>query len=374
LRIGIPKETREHERRVALTPSAVQTLVQAGHEVYVESGAGAPAGHSDTHYESAGALIVFDRMESLLRPELLACVYPPSSEELASLPAGQTVFAFWGLPAARPEDVATLIDRGVSAVGLEAIEDGEGNAPVLTAMSEIAGGLAVVVGSGLMLNEFGGRGILMGGAPGVPPAHFVVLGAGVLGRSAAQAALGMGAQVSMLDVSIDHLRHARCTLGPGLTTMLSTRPNIEKALSFADVVLGAVAVRGERAPLLVKREMLGLMRPRSIVIDLSIDMGGCFETARPTTFPQATYAVDGIIHFCVPNLPSVAARSATMALTNAQLPYITTVAREGLEQAVRRHPRLARGVYLHAGRCVRPSLARAHGLDCAPWPLPREAS
>jgi len=368
VRIGIPKETREHERRVALTPSAVQTLVHAGHEVYVESGAGAHAGHADTHYESAGALIVFDRMESLLRPQLLACVYPPRPAELALLPSGQTVFAFWGLPAARPEDVATLIERGVSAVGLEAIEDGEGNAPVLTAMSEIAGGLAVVVGSGLMLNEFGGRGILMGGAPGVPPAHFVVLGAGVLGRSAAHAALGMGAQVSMLDISIDHLRRARTTLGPSLTTMLSTRPNVEKALSFADVVLGAVAVRGERAPVLVRRDMLALMRPRSIVIDLSIDMGGCFETARPTNFPQATYWVDDILHFCVPNLPSIAARSATMALTNAQLPYLTTVAREGLERAARQHPRLARGVYLHGGRCVRPSLARAHGLECAPWP------
>lgn len=374
MRIGIPKEARQHERRVALTPSAVQTLVHAGHEVYLESGAGAHAGHSDGHYESAGALIVFDRMESLLRPELLACVYPPSSEELAMLPRHQTVFAFWALPAARSEDVATLIDRGVSAIGLEAIEDEEGNAPVLTAMSEIAGGLAVVFGAGLMLNEFGGRGILMGGAPGVPPAHFVVLGAGVLGRSATHAALGMGAQVSMLDVSVEQLRRARCALGPGLTTMLSTRPNITKALSFADVVLGAVAVRGERAPILIEREMLALMRPRSIVIDLAIDMGGCFETARPTSLPQATYVVDGIVHFCVPNLPSAAARSATMALTNAQLPYIAAVARSGLERAVEEHPLLARGVYLHEGRCVRPSLARAHDLECAPWPPARASS
>lgn len=371
MRIGVPKETHAHERRVALTPSAVRTLVQEGHELYVESGAGAEAGHADSLYETAGARIVFDRMEILLRPELLSCVHPPRPGEYRLLPSGQTVFAFWGLPAAQPEEISQLLASGVTAVGLEAIEDSHGNAPILTSMSEIAGGLAVVFGAGALLNTGrgqGGRGILLGGAPGVPPAHFVVLGAGVLGTSAARAAMGLGAQVSMLDVTIEPLRHAREVLGQGLTTMLATPPNIEKALAFADVVLGAAAVHGQRAPMLIRREMLGLMRPQSVILDLSIDMGGCCETSRPTSFPDPTYTVDGIIHFCVPNLPSVAARSATLALTSVQLPYISAVARDGIESAALAHPRLARGVYLHQGACVHPSLARVHGLALAPGP------
>lgn len=373
MRIGVPKEAHAHERRVALTPSGVRTLVQEGHELYVESGAGAEAGHADALYEAAGARVVFDRMEILLRPELLACVHPPRAEEFRLLPAGQIVFAFWGLPAARPEDIGQLLASGVTAVGLEAIEDAEGNAPILTSMSEIAGGLAVVFGAGALLNTGrgqGGRGILLGGAPGVPPAHFVVLGAGVLGISAARAAMGLGAQVSMLDIAVEPLRRAREALGPGLTTMLSTPPNIEKVVAFADVVLGAAAVHGQRAPLLVRREMLALMRPQSVVLDLSIDMGGCFETSRPTSFPDPTYIVDGIVHFCVPNLPSVAARSATLALTSVQLPYLSAVARDGIEAAALDHPRLARGVYLHQGACVHPSLARVHGLALTqgpPW-------
>ena len=380
MRIGIPKETHAHERRVALTPSGVRTLVQEGHELYVESGAGVEAGHADSLYEAAGARIVFDRMEILLRPELLSCVHPPRPEEFRLLPANQTVFAFWGLPAAHPEDIAQLLSSGVTAVGLEAIEDALGNAPILTSMSEIAGGLSVVFGAGALLNTGrgqSGRGILLGGAPGVPPAHFVVLGAGVLGTSAARTAMGLGAQVSMLDVAIEPLRRAREALGQGLTTMLATPPNIEKAIAFADVLLCAASVHGQRAPLLIRREMLALMRPQSVILDLSIDMGGCAETSRPTSFPDPTYTVDGIIHFCVPNLPSVAARSATLALTSVQLPYISAVARDGIESAALEHPRLARGVYLHQGACVHPSLARVHGLALTPgppWATPRTPS
>ena len=371
MRIGIPKETHAHERRVALTPSGVRTLVQEGHELYLESGAGAEAGHADSLYEDAGARIVFDRMEILLRPELLSCVYPPPPEEYRFLHSGQIVFAFWGLPAAHPEDLAQLVASGVTAVGLEAIEDAHGNAPILTSMSEIAGGLAVVFGAGALLNTGrgqGGRGILLGGAPGVPPAHFVVLGAGVLGTSAARAALGLGAQVSMLDVAVEPLRRAREALGQGLTTMLATPPNIEKVAAFADVLVGAAAMHGQRAPLLVRREMLASMRPQSVILDLAIDMGGNCETSRPTSFPDPTYTVDGIVHFCVPNLPSVAARSATLALTSVQLPYLSAVARDGVESAVLGRPRLTRGVYLYQGACVHPSLARIHGLALTPGP------
>jgi alanine dehydrogenase len=250
-------------------------------------------------------------------------------------------------------------------VGLEAIEDDAGHAPVLTSMSEIAGGLAVTVGAGLLLNEFGGKGILLGGAPGVPPAHLVVLGAGVAGRSAARAALGMGAQVTLLDVQVEQLRLAASVLGGPLTTMVATAPNVEKALSFADLVLGAVAEHGQRTTVVVPRDMLRVMRPRTVVLDLSIDMGGCLETSRPTQFPHPTYAVDGIIHFCVPNLPATAARSSTLALTNAVLPYLQAVTEEGFEAALLAHDDLRRGVYMHDGRVTRPSLARAFAMHAA---------
>jgi alanine dehydrogenase len=364
--IAIPRETRAHENRVLLTPSGVKTLVQHGHRVFVETGAGAGAGHPDADYQSAGGVIAFSRMEVFGRGAVVAGVYAPEPRDYGLLQAGQAVIAFWALPAARPEDIRALLERQITAVGIEVLEDDKGQAPVLQSMSEIAGSLAVIVGAGLLLNEFGGKGILIGGAPGVPPAHFVVLGGGVLGCSAARAAQGVGADVTILDRSVDRLRSASERVGRGVTTMLATRPNIEKALSFADLVLGAVAVHGERAPVLVTRDMLGLMKPRSVVMDLSIDMGGCFETSRPTAFPHATYDVDGILHFCVPNLPSVAARSATLALNNVLLPYVLSVAEHGFERALGVVAELRRGTYLHRGQCTRESLARAFGLSFTP--------
>jgi alanine dehydrogenase len=360
--IGLPRETRAGEHRALLTPSGIKELVQQGHRLFVQTGAGAGAGHRDADYQSAGATIAFSRHEAFERAELLACVFAPEPREYELLRAGQTVFAFWALPAARPEDLLALLGRGITAVGLEVIEDEQGRAPVLTSMSEIAGALAVVVGSGLLLNEFGGKGILLGGAAGVPPADFVVFGAGVLGRAAARAALGAGAHVTLLDQSTERLRDAAGGMARPVTTMLATRPNVEKALSFADLVLGAVAVHGERAPMLVSHEMLRLMKPRSVVMDLAIDMGGCFETSRPTAFPHPTYETEGILHFCVPNLPSLAARSSTQALTNVLLPYLRTVAAEGIGRALADHPELRRGVYLQRGHVVRESLARAFGL------------
>jgi alanine dehydrogenase len=340
----------------------VRELTQRGHRVWVETGAGSAAGHPDSDYESAGATVVFGAGEPFVRARLIAAVQPPDPKEYSLLQPGQVVFAFWHLPAARPEDLDVLLAREVAAVGLEAIEDDEGHAPVLTSMSEIAGRLAVTVGAGLLLNEFGGKGIVLGGARGVPPAQFVVLGAGNMGRAAARVAVGLGAQVSLLDVNVERLRQAAAESGPSLSTMLASAANVEKAVCFADLVLGAVAVHGQRSPVLVTRETLRRMRPRTVVVDLSIDMGGCFETSRPTQFPQPTYEVDGILHFCVPNLPATAARSSTLALTNAMLPYLQAVADEGFEGALHAHDDLRRGVYVYAGRVARPSLARAFGL------------
>jgi alanine dehydrogenase len=366
--IGIPKEIRGHEHRVALTPSGVKALAQAGARVWVQKDAGVKAGFSDADFESAGAKTVYSRGEVFGRSEVVLGVYAPEASEYELLRPGQTVIAFWALPAARPEELRALLEREVIAVGVEVIEDSHGYAPVVTMMSEIAGGLALTIGSGLLLNEFGGKGILLSGAPGVPPASFVILGAGVLGRSAAQAALGMGAHVVMLDRSVDRLRYACEHLGRPVPTMLATRPNIEKVLSFADLVLAAVAIRGERAPLLVTRDMLRLMKPRSVVMDLSIDMGGCFETSHPTSFPNPVYEVDGILHFCVPNLPSVAARSSTLAFQNALLPYLTQVVEKGIDGALAASEDLGRGVYLYRGTCCSEPLARSFGLPYHPLP------
>ena len=368
--IGIPLEVRTHERRVALTPSGVKGLVEQGNRVWIETGAGAHAGHLDTEYQSAGATTVFARSEVFQRADLIVAVQAPEPRHYDLLGRGQIVFGFWGLPAAMPEDLHALQAREITAVGLEIIEDHSGCAPVLTSMSEIAGSLAVTLGSGLLLNEWGGQGILLGGAPGVPPANFVILGAGVLGSAAARTALGLGAHVTLLDCSIERLRRASHEFGKALATLSATRPNIEKALSFANLVLGAVAVRGERAPLLVPRTMLRSMRPRSVIMDLSIDMGGCFETSRPTSFPSPTYVVDDIVHFCVPNLPSVAARSSTLALTNAVLPYLLAVTRSGLDSAVATLPDLGRGVYLYRGKCSKQSLARAFQVPWDGVPVP----
>ncbi len=366
--IGILKEIRGHEHRVALTPSGAKALVQAGARVWVQKDAGVEAGFSDADYETADARIVYSREEAFGRSEVVLAVYAPEASEYQHLNPGQTVIAFWALPAARPEDLHALMEREVTAVGVEIIEDDKGRAPVVTMMSEIAGKLALTIGSGLLLNEFGGKGILLPGAPGVPPATFVILGAGVLGRSAAEAALGLGAHVVMLDRSVEHLRYACEHLSRPVPTMLATGPNIEKALSFADLVLAAVAIRGERAPVLVTREMLRRMKPRSVVMDLSIDMGGCFETSRPTSFPTPVYEVDGILHFCVPNLPSVAARSATMAFTNSLLPYLTQVVEKGIDGALAASADLRRGLYLYRGGCCSEPLARSFGLPCRPLP------
>jgi alanine dehydrogenase len=371
MNVGIPRETRVGEQRAALTPAGAKALVREGHRVWVERGAGSRAGFDDAAYEAAGATIAYARDEVFARSDLVAAVFPPDPAEYdVLLHSGQAVMAFWMLPASRREDVLALQRCGVSVIGLEAIADACGRAPVLESMSEIAGGLAITVGACLLLNAFGGKGVLMSGAPGVPPAHVAILGAGVLGRSAARAALGAGAQVMLLDVRLEPLRVAIRETS-GLATMLATPANIEKALSFADLVLGAVAVRGERAPVLVTRPMLSLMKPRSVVVDLSIDMGGCFETSRPTSFPEPAYEVDGILHFCVPNLPAAAARSATVALTNSLLPYLMEIGRGDLERAVSASGELRRGLYLYRGACAQAALGRAFDLAGAslPWAM-----
>ncbi len=364
--IGLVKDRRPFEHRVALTPAAVRSLTSAGHRVYVESHAGAEAGFSDEAYEGVGATIVFSEEEVLLRSELVLRISPPQPSEYERFQPGQVVMSSWHLAVAPPEQFRKVLDRRITTVGYEIIEDDEGFAPVLKAMSEIAGRLAVIIGSGLLLNEFGGKGLLIGGAPGIPPASLVILGAGTLGTCAAACARGMGAHVVALDRDVNALRRFQSRVGQEIPTMVATRSNIEKALQFADLFLCAVAVHGERAPILVTREMLELMKPRSVIMDLAIDQGGCCETSRPTDFSRPTYEVDGIVHFCVPNLPSTASRASTRALTNAIMPFVERIAEKGFDTAVREDSALRRGTYTLNGECVRESLARAFGVPYRP--------
>jgi len=368
MNIGVAREHGPREHRVALAPWGTQALVQHGHQVWVETGAGAEAGHPDAAYEASGARIVYSRIEVFARSDLVTAILAPEPREYELLRPGQAVFAFWALPTSRPEDFRALQAREVTVIALEGVTDARGRAPVLTSMSEIAGRLAVTIGGALLLNEYGGPGVVLGGAPGVPAAHIAILGAGTLGRAAARAALGAGAEVTLLDVSVEHLRDAVDSLPVPVRTMLATRPNIERALSYADLVLGAAATRGHRAPLLVTRDMLRLLRPRTVVMDFAIDMGGCFETSRPTHFPHPTYEVDGIVHFCVPNLPSCAARSATQALTSALLPYLTELATRGIDDAIAQTTDLRSGTYLYHGKCVQETLASAFGVPLETLP------
>ena len=364
--IGIPRETRIHEHRVALTPGGVKALAERGHRVYVETGAGGEAGHGDDDYRSAGATVAYSRDEVFQRAELLLGVAPPAPDEYRYLQPGQTVMAFWALPAAHGEDLRMLTERQVTAIGLEVVQDEQGHAPALMAMSEIAGPLAVIVGAGLLLNESGGKGILLTGSPGVPPANLVIIGAGVLGQAAARAAVGIGAEVLLLDNDIGQLRLALDRLPHAVPTMVSTPTNLERALLFADLVIASPGQRGERAPLLITRQLLRKMKPRTVLMDLAIDMGGCCETSRPTAFPDPTYEAEGITHFCVPNLSTIVARSATKALTNTILPWVLELVEGGTDEALARLPMLRRGTYLHHGRCAMQSLCESFGLDYQP--------
>jgi len=364
--IGLVRDRRPFEHRVGLTPGGVRNLTDGGHRVYVETKAGLEAGFPDGAYEEAGARVVYSEDEVLLRSQLVLRISPPPASDYQRFQPGQVVLASWHLALAPAEGFRTLLEREVTAVGYEIIEDDNGHAPVLEAMSEIAGRLAITIGSGLLLNEFGGKGLLIGGAPGIPPAALVVLGAGTLGREAAKFAGSLGAHVVVLDRHIDALRRLQARVGSDVPTMLATRDNIQKCLAFADLFLCAVAVHGERTPVLVTRDMLRLMKPRSIIMDLSIDQGGCCETSHPTDFSNPTFVVDEIIHFCVPNIPSTASRASTRALTNAILPFVEEIASKGFEGAARVSSALRRGTYTHAGGCVQEGLARAFSVEHRP--------
>lgn len=356
---GVPKEIRDLEMRVGLTPAGVTGLVQEGHTVYVERGAGTGAGFSDDAYIRAGGTLTYSAAELYGRAEIVVKVTRPTAQEHRHFRQGQWIFSFLHLQVSSPDLYRALKEREVTAVAYEMIQEEDGLLPVLMPMSEIAGRMTPIVAGQLLMANSGGRGTLLAGIPGVPPAAVVILGGGVLGTNAARAFLGSGAQVTVLDHNVRKLQHIDELFAGQVTTMVSSDYNIRRTTEFADVLVGAVLQPGRRAPLLVTREMVRAMRPGTVIVDFSIDQGGCIETSRPTTLRVPTYVEEDVIHYCVPNATASVARTTSHAMTNAALPYL--LHGESLPDLIRTQPALARGVNLYCGKLVNPSVAAALG-------------
>lgn len=364
--IGVPKEIKQGENRVAMTPAGVEELSKSGHTVIVERGAGAGSGIADEDYEAAGANMAEDGRTVYERGELIVKVKEPEPHEAAWLRPGQILFTYLHL-AAVPELTRTLMERRVTAIGYETIQTDDGALPLLTPMSEVAGRMAVQIGAHLLEKTRGGRGVLLGGVPGVPPADVVIIGAGNVGAGAARITLGMGANVTLIDINTDRLRYLQETLHGNLITVMSNRFNIERAVKYADLLIGAVLVPGARAPQLVTEDMVRQMKPGSVIVDVAIDQGGCIATAdRVTTHDNPTFVKHGVIHYAVANMPGAVPRTSTMALTNATLPYVQRLAARGFEAAVRADASLAKGVNCYAGHVTQSGVAEAHGLPYTP--------
>jgi alanine dehydrogenase len=364
MRIGVVKEIKADEHRVALTPAGVQELAQRGHEVLVEATAGDRSAFSDEEYERSGAR-VGSVDEVWAESELLLKVKEPVGLEYKYLRQGLILFTY--LHAAANEALTqALVDSGIAAVAYETVEADDGRLPLLAPMSEIAGRLAPQAAAHFLEKPQGGRGVLLGGVPGVAPGRVVVLGGGIVGYNAAIMALGLGARVTILERSIDRMRRLSEIFSERISLLMSSSLQVQDSIRQADVVIGAVLIPGARAPKLVTREMLSHMQPGAVIVDVAIDQGGCIETARPTTHSDPVYLVDGITHYCVANMPGGVPITSTQALTNATLPYIQAIADQGLSDAVMSHPPLARGVNTLRGRITCRAVADAHGLPSVP--------
>jgi alanine dehydrogenase len=358
MRIGVPKEIKVHEYRVGLVPASVRELVGHGHEVRVETGAGAGIGCPDADYREAGATIAASAAEVFGEAELIVKVKEPQLPECALLRAGQLLFTYLHLAADRPQAEA-LVASGAQAIAYETVTASDGSLPLLTPMSEVAGRMSVHVGAGLLHKAAGGRGVLLGGVPGVPPAKVVILGCGVAGTHAAEMAVGMRASVTAIDRSLKRLRELDQQFRGDVHTLYSTADAIEREIRDADLVIGAVLVPGASAPRLVTEAMVRGLRPGTVLVDIAIDQGGCFETSRPTTHADPTFVKHGVVHYCVTNMPGAVARSSAFALNHATLPYVQAIAGLGWEAAAARDPGLAAGLNVSAGRIVHPAVARA---------------
>lgn len=354
--IGIPRERRPFEFRVGLSPSAVNLLTQHSHNCFVEHDAGLGAGFTDQEFEQAGAIIVYSAHEVFGRADLLIKVARPLIEEILWLRQGTTIAGLLHLSSARQDKIDAMLANDITAIALEKIQLEDGTVPIRRPLAQIGGLMVPQIAARLLQNEAGGKGILLGGTVGVPPAEVVIIGAGVVGTSATQACLGFGAHVTVLDNDWNALQkiHERF---PGVVTMISNRINIARVCKYADVLVGAVLVPGGRPPIVVTREMVQSMKPRAVIMDISIDEGGCIETSRPTTHDQPTFVEEGVIHYCVPNMPGVVARTSTHAYITAALPYILELANNGLDEVIKQNAALARGVETHNGQLI--NLTRA---------------
>jgi alanine dehydrogenase len=363
--VGIPKEIKDHEYRVSLTPDGAAVLKQAGHDILLEPSAGQGSGFGDEEYRKAGASIAGSKDEVFKKAELIVKVKEPLPSECQLFRPGQVLFTYLHL-ASLPDLTKALLERKITAIAYETTAAKDGSLPMLKPMSEIAGRMSVQVGAHYLEKTHGGRGVLLGGVPGVDPGRVTVLGAGVVGAAATRIAVGMGAQVTVINLDVERLRSLDDQYHGRITTRAASSAAIEQAVREADLVIGAVLVPGARAPKLVPQSLVSKMKRGAVVVDVSVDQGGCFETTRPTTHSDPVYAVEGVLHYCVANMPGIVPWTSTFALTNATLPYIVRLASEGVDRAIRSDPGLAKGVNLMDGQVTCRGVADAHGLRFTP--------
>ena len=360
--VGVPREIKSDEYRVAMIPVGVEELTRAGHQVLVQTRAGQGSGISDERYATSGAAIVPDSAGIWKRADLIVKVKEPMPDEWPRMRPGQVVFTYFHF-AANLRLTQAVMTSGITAIAYETIKDAKGTLPLLTPMSEVAGRMSIQEGAKYLERPFQGRAILLGGVPGVAPANVTVLGGGIVGAHAAKVAAGLGAHVSILDVNLDRLRYLDDVMPRNVTTLFSDRHTILDCISTSDLVIGAVLIPGARAPMLVRREDLSRMPPRAVIIDVAIDQGGCIETSRPTTHANPTYIIDDIVHYCVTNMPGAVGRTSTYALTNVTLPYALQLANKGLDKACKENASLALGVNIKQGKVTNMAVAETFGLE-----------
>lgn len=366
--IGIPKEIKNNENRVAMTPAGVQEMTRRGHKVYVQATAGVNSGFTDDAYRAVGAEILPTIEEVYATAEMIVKVKEPIAPEYKLVRAGQLLFTYFHFASSEPLTRA-MIDSGAVCCAYETVERADRSLPLLTPMSEVAGRMATQEGCYFLEKPRGGKGVLLGGVPGVKPARVFVIGAGVVGTAAARMAAGLGADVTICDISLPRLTYLTDVMPRNVKTLMSSEYNIREELKHADLVIGSVLIPGAKAPKIVTRDMLQLMEPGTVLVDVAIDQGGCFETSRPTTHEDPVYYVDGILHYCVANIPGAVPRTSTLALTNATLPYAIQLADKGWQRACRENPELALGLNVVEGKVVYKPVAEAWGLDYEPLAL-----
>ncbi len=368
MKIGVPKEIKTNENRVALVPAGAAALVAAGHSVWVETGAGLGSGFGDEQYRSAGAIIVPDADATWAAADLIVKVKEPVRAEWPRIRAGQVIFTYFHFASDRELTEAHLTS-GATCIAYETVQLPTGELPLLTPMSEVAGRMAAQEGAKYLEKQYGGRGVLLGGATGVAPAHVVILGGGVVGINAARMAAGLGAHVTILEVSLEHMRHLNEVLPANVQTLFSNRHNLLEQIATADLVIGGVLIPGATAPKLIRREDLKTMQEGSVIVDVAVDQGGCVETTHPTTHQDPIYIVDGVVHYAVANMPGGVPRTSTLALTNATLPYLKQLANKGWQQALRDSIPLRQGLNIVNGNITYQALAASFGL---PFSVPED--